>query len=95
MIKFGFWRNVRTAGDRIRTDDVQLGKPRPRIINNDNSKSYKISNADVSASDSSNLQFASFDDDLQTVIYAWTELPEAAKKYILAIIREADGHSEE
>lgn len=34
------------------------------------------------------------DPDLAKIIVAWPGLPEAAKKYILAIIREADGHSE-
>ena len=34
------------------------------------------------------------DTDLQVGIDAWAKLPESAKKYVLAIIREADSHSQ-
>ena len=82
------------AGDRIRTDDVQLGKPTAYFVNDGKLSTSESSNSNTSAIPSNSLHSKGFDDELQAVINAWPGLPEAAKKYILAIIREEADASE-
>ena len=83
-------RAGRKAGDRIRTDDVQLGKLVPPPSKSSETKDIREAPSTGSPKESPKLQEIVLSDaDLVAVIEAWPELPTAVKAGILAMVDAA------
>ena len=74
------------AGDRIRTDDVQLGKLEPQNI----TASQTSSNDKPHGNTRNNPRNCTdFPPELQQIVTAWPTLPEHVKQAVMALVRSA------
>ncbi len=83
-------RDYIKAGDRIRTDDVQLGKLVYPPSKSSETKDIPEDSSAGSPKESPKLQeTVSRDADLAAVIAAWTNLPDHIKTTILVLVKSA------
>jgi len=78
-------KNIKATG-RTRTDDLRFTKPEDDSVSSCNINTYENTAPAIAYNPDTSHENTTIDNDLQSVIYAWDELPPAVQAGILAMV---------